>query len=188
LRRLTYQGADVYIDNLAAQINTPLLEQLSLTLFFDLTFTLVNLTQFILRTEGFESVVARINFTKDGPFIVAEQLERGNGKLSLHVHCNPLDWQIDSVTQVCRALGDVVYAMEELTLDIDEDVMPSNWKDTLDNMMWHELLLRFIGVKVLRINSLLALGLSPALHSVPGGLVLELLPRLHDLEVQLDID
>ena len=186
LRRLTFQGVDVYMDNLVAQINTPLLEQLSLTLLFDLTFTLVNLTQFILRTEGFECVVARINFTKDGPFIVAEQFGRGNGKLSLHVHCKPLDWQTDSVTQVCRALGDVVYAMEELTLDIDVDGMPYYWVDICDDMMWHELLLPFIGVKKLRFGSLLTFELSRALNSVTGGLVLELLPELQELELKLN--
>ena len=181
LRRLTFQGVDVYIDNLVAQINTPLLEQLSLTLFFDLTFTLVNLTQLILRTEGFECVVARINFTRDGPFIVAEQLGRGNGKLSLYIHCKPLDWQIDSVTQVCRALGDVVYAMEELRLGIDVYGMPFNWEDILDDMMWHELLLPFIGVKKLRFGSLLTFELSRALNSVTGGLAQELLPELREL-------
>ena len=186
LRRLTFQGVDVYINNLVAQINTPLLEQLSLTLFFDLTFALVNLIELILRTEGFECVFARINFTKDGPIIVAEQPERGNGTLSLHVHCKPLDWQLDSVTQVCRALGDVVSAMEELTLDIDVDGMPFNWVDTVDDVMWHELLLPFIGVKKLRFGSLLTFELSRALNSVTGGLALELLPELQELEIKLD--
>src|ERR1700743_3332026 len=57
-------GVDVYLDNLVAQINTPLLERLGLTLFFYLTFTLVNLTGFIHITEGFECLVAKIGFGK----------------------------------------------------------------------------------------------------------------------------
>ena len=183
LRRLTFQGVDVYINNLVAQINTPLLEQLRLTLFFDLAFTLVNLTEFILRTEGFECVVARIKFTKVGPFIVAKQLERGNETLGLRVHCKPLDWQIDSVTQVCRALGDVVYAIEGLMLDLDVDGMPLDWKDTLDGVMWHELLLPFIGVKKLTINSLLTSELAQALQPVAGELVPGLLPELQELHI-----
>jgi hypothetical protein len=69
---------------------------------------------------------------------------------------NPLDWQIDSATQVCSALGKVVSAVEELTLDLNADGMPSNWENTFDNMLWHELLLPFIGVKKLHIGRSLA--------------------------------
>jgi hypothetical protein len=51
--------------------------------------------------------------------------------------------------------------------------------------MWHLLLLPFIRVKKLRINSSLTSELSRALESVAGGLVLELLPELQELEVPL---
>jgi hypothetical protein len=188
LRRLTYRGVDVYIDNLVVQINTPLLERLSLTFFFDLTFTLVNLTEFIHRTEGFGDV-AQVIFHQYGASIDAGYYEpRGIGKLNLRVNCEPLDWQMDAATQVCNALGKVVSVVEELTLDLDEDGMPSNWENTLDNMLWHDLLLPFIGVKKLHIGSLLTLELSRALESVAGGLVLELLPELQNLGVQLEID
>jgi hypothetical protein len=76
--------------------------------------------------------------------------------------------------------------MEELTLDIDVDGMPYNWVDICDDMMWHELLLPFIGVKKLRFGSLLTFELSRALNSVTGGLVLELLPELQELELKLN--
>jgi hypothetical protein len=189
LRRLTFRGVDVYLDNLVAQINTPLLEQLSLTLLFDLTFTLMNLTKFIHRTEGFGCLVARVIFKKGGASIdMCHYEQRGNGKVSLHINCEPLDWQIDSATQVCSALGKVLSAVEELTLDFDADGMPSDWEDTLDNTLWHELLLPFVGVKKLHIGSSLTLELSEALQSDAGGLVLELLPELQELEVQLEID
>jgi hypothetical protein len=193
LRRLTYRGVDVYIDNLIAQINTPLLERLSLTLFFDLAFTLVNLTEFIHRTEGFGCLVAQVNFHEYGASIDASYYEpRGIGKLNLHVNCEPLEWQIDSATQVCIALGNVLSAVEELTIDLDECWMSSDWENSLtlalDSMVWHELLLPFIGVKKLHIGSLLTFELSQSLELVTGGLVLELLPELQNLEVHLEID
>src|SRR5260221_4427352 len=50
LKRLMFRGVAVYLENLVAQINAPLLEQLILSLFFELTFTLVSLTQFIHTT------------------------------------------------------------------------------------------------------------------------------------------
>ena len=184
LKQLTFRGVDVYLDNLVAQINTPDLERLSATLFFDLTFTLVNLTEFM---SGY--LVARVIFNKNGPFIDMGYYEQqGVGEHSLHVYCEPLDWQIDSITQVCGALSKVVSIIEELTLDLDVDGMPSNWEGTLDNTLWHELLLPFIGVKKLRIGASLAPELSRALGSVAEGLVLEFLPELQELEVQLEID
>ena len=186
LRRLTFRGVGVYLDNLVAQINTPRLELLNLVLSFELTFALVNLTEFVNRTERLGCLIAQVTFKKDGPFIDAEQ--RGVGQLSLRVICEPLDWQIDSVTQVCSALGKVLSAVEELTLDLDVDGMPSDWKDTLDNMLWHDLLRPFIGVKKLCIGSSLTLELSQALEQDAGGLVLELLPELQELDVQLEID
>ena len=189
LRRITFLGVDVYLDNLVAQINTPLLEQLTLTLFFDLAFTLANLTEFIHRTEGLGCLVARVAFNKDGASINVGHYEtRDIGKFSLRVNCEPLDWQIDSATLVCSALGKVLMTVEELTLDLDADEMPSDWEDALDSMLGYELLLPFIGVKKLHIGPLLTLELSQALHSVPGELVLELLPALQEFEVQLDID
>ena len=189
LRQLTFRGVDVYLDNLVAQIDTPLLERLNLTLFFDLTFTLVNLTEFIHRTEGLECLVTQVIFSKDGASIYAGSYEQsGVGQLSFHVSCEPLDWLIDSATQVCSALGDVLLAVQELTLDLDVDGMPSDWETTLDSTMWLELLLPFIGVKKLHIGSSLAREVSQALESDDGGLVSELLPDLQELEVQLEID
>ena len=189
LRRLTFLGVDVYLDNLVSQINTPLLERLSLTLFFDLAFTLANLTEFIHRTEGFGCLVARVTFNKDGASINVGQYETQDiGKFSLRINCEPLDWQIDSATQVCHALGKVLSTVEELGLGLDADEMPSDWEDALDNMLGFELLLPFIGVKKLHIGPSLTLELSQALNSVPGELVLELLPALQELEVQLEMD
>ena len=186
LRQLTFRGVDVYLDNFVAQINTPLLEQLSLTLFFDLTFTLANLIGFIHRTEGFECLVAQINFKRTGPSIdVGHYEQRGFGKLNLHVNCEPLDWQVDSVAQVCNALGKIISTVEELTIDLFTHQMPLDWQNTLDNMVWHELLLPFIGVKKLHIQPSLTLELSQALGSVSGGMVLEILPELQELEAEL---
>ena len=87
LRRLTFRGVGVYLDSVVAQINTPLLERLSLTLFFELEIIAlpVNLTKFIQRTgrERLGCLVARVMFNKGGASIYA-----GNYKEQ------PCDWQI----------------------------------------------------------------------------------------------
>ena len=195
LRRLTFRGVDIYLDNLVAQINAPVLERLSLTLFFDLTFTLVKLTEFIHRTEGFECLVAKVIFSEDGACIDAGHHKYDQpyfrpyiSKLSLNVYCEPLDWQIDSATQVCTALGNIVSVIEELTVDLNVASIQSGWEDTLDSMAWFELLLPFIGVKKLHIGFSLTFELPHALEKIAGGLVLELLPGLQEIEVQLEFD
>ena len=189
LKWLTFRGASVYLDNLAAQINTPLLEQLSLTLFFEVAFTFVNLAAFIHRIKGFRCLVSRVIFDKHSTSIdYYEHWDTGKSSLHVNINCQPLDWQIDSATQVCTALGNVLSTVEELVLDINVDGMPLDWQNILDNILWHELLLPFIKVKKLRIGSLLTLELSQALRSVAGELVLEILPELQELEVQLEVD
>ena len=188
LRRLTFRGVDTYLDNLAAQINTPLLERLILTLHFDITFTLVDLTEFIHRIKGFKWVVARVIFNKDGVCIDAGYTEpQVDGKPSFHVNvnCEPLDWQIDSATQVCSAIGKILSTIEDLTVDLHDFGMPSDWESALEDVPWHELLLPFIGVKKLCISSSLALELSQTLKSGAGGLIL---PELEELDVSLKID
>jgi hypothetical protein len=55
-------------------------------------------------------------------------------------------------------------------------------------MLWHELLLPFVGVKSLHIGSLLTVELSQALESVGGELVQGLLPELQELVVHPSID
>ena len=188
LRWLTFRGVDAYLDNLVAQVNAPLLERLSLTLYFDLTFTLVNLTDFIHRTEGFRWLVAQVIFNSDGVSIDVDYIEQqGVGKSSFHVNvnCEPVDWQIDSATQICSTLGGLLSTVQELTVDLRDFGMPSEWESTLEDVPWHELLLPFIGVKKLHIGSSLTLELSQALKSDFVGLVL---PELQELEVSLKTD
>ena len=188
VRRLTFRGADTYLDSLVAQISAPPLEQLTLTLHFDLTFSLVNLTGFIHRTEGFKLLIVRVVFNKDGVSIDAgynEQQDYGKSSFHVNVNCEPVDWQIDSATQICSALGNVLSTVEDLTVDLRDFGMPSDWESTLEDVQWQELLLPFIGVKKLHIGSSLTLGLSQALASGGGELVL---PELQELDVSLEID
>ena len=189
LKRLTFRGEDDYLDNLIARIDTPLLEQLSLTLLYDIAFTLVNLTKFIHRTKGIGCLVARVILNEDGASLHTSYYEAQDiGKLNLNVDCKSLDWTIHSIAQVCSALEKVLSSVGELTLDLDVDGMQSDWEITRDDKQWHELLLPFISVKKLRIGRSLTLELSRALESLTEGLVLKLLPELKELEVLHKID
>jgi hypothetical protein len=187
LKRLLFRGVGVYLENLVAQIEAPLLQRLTIALFFELTYNLEKLSQLVQTAEGLRCLPARVFFNSVGVSVVTSNGESQESRgLTLNVGCEPLDWQIDSATQVCGVLGPT--SVEELTLDLDGDGMPSNWENSLDSTLWHRLLRPFSGVKKLCIGSALTSELSEALKADAGGLVLSLLPGLQDLEVQFDID
>jgi len=180
LKRLMFQGVAVYLENLVAQINTPLLEQLIITLFFELSFTLVSLTHFIHTTGGIRCLSAKVLFKREGVSIVTNNL--GSGCFTINVDVKPLGWQIDAATQCCRALEQFLSAAEELTLNLDKGRMPSD--DSLDSMWWLGLLLPFSRVKKLQIDSSLTFEISDALDLDAAELDLNPLPELQTLEIQ----
>ena len=189
LKRLMFRGVAVYLENLVAQINAPLLEGLVVTLFFEFAFTLVSLTQLINTTGGLGCLSAKVLFKREGVCIVTNNGEPLNSQgLILSVNCDQLDWQIDAATQCCEALERCLSAVEELTLDLDEDGMPSGWDDSLDSILWHGLLLPFSSVKKLQIGSSLTFQLSEVLKSDTAELGPSFLPELQKLEVQLEVN
>ena len=192
LRRLTFRGVDVYLDNFVAQINAPLLERLTLKLFFSITFTLMNLNELVGRIERFEFPAAEISFSGFlGPFV---KIVAGHGELpglekfSLHISCGRLDWLFDSAAQVCGALTNVMSTVEDLEFVLHMDRMPSDWDNTRDDMLWNEILLPFLSVKKLRMFDPLTLDFSQVLESTTGGLDLELLPKLQKFDTVLQTD
>ena len=188
LKRFTFRGVVVYLENLIAQIYTPLLEQLDVTLLFQLTFALVNLNQFVHSIERLRCHSARVLFRRSCTSMVTSNGDpQDGGGLTISVICEPLDWQIDSTTQVCGALAQVLSSIEELTLDLEAGI-PFDGENGLDSTLWHGLLLPFGGVRRLHIDSALTSELSDALKHEAAGMVLELLPHLQDIEVQLEID
>ena len=189
LKRLMFRGVAVYLENLIAQINAPLLERLIVTLYFELAFTLVALTQFILATGGLRRLSAKVIFKRGGVCIVTSNGESlSSGGLVVNINCERLDWQIDAATECCGALENVLTAVEELTLNLDKNGTPSDWDDPLDSILWRGLLLQFSSVKKLLIGSSLAFELSAALESDAAELHSDLLPELRELEVQLEIN
>ena len=188
LRQLAFRGVTVYLEDLVSRISSPLLERCNITLFNQLNFTLPHLSHFIRTTETLRHPVANVIFNQEGvSFVVSSREEFNDGTFSLRVSCKPFDWQIDSATQFFSALVPVLSAAEELTLDFEEENLPSDWQDEVDGMVWHGLLWPFISVKKLSIGYPLASELSNAVESGDAGLVLGLLPELEELEAQVEL-
>jgi len=188
LRLLVFRGVSAYLENLITRINSPLLERFNITLFNQLTFTLPHLSHFTRTTEMLRHPAAKVVFNRGGvSFVVGSRSEPLGGTFNLRVSCKQFDWQIDSATQVCSELVQVLSAVEELTLDFEEENLPSDWQNAADVMMWHGLLWPFSGAKKLRIGYPFASELSNALESHDAGLILGLLPELEELEAQVEL-
>jgi hypothetical protein len=184
LRWLSFRGVVAYLEGLVSRISAPLLERFNVTLFYELTFTLPHLFEFIRKTEGFRHPIANVVFNGEAvAFVIGPRDQFIDGTFSLHISCKPFDWQIDSATQICSALAPVLSVVEQLTLECDGKSLPDDWQNEVDGIeAWHGILWPFSGVKILDIGHPLALEFSRGLESDNAGLIAVLLPELQELQ------
>jgi hypothetical protein len=177
LKQLTFQGVSAYLERLVAQIRSPLLECLSITLFGQVAFALPHLSHFVNMTERLKPHTTKVMFERDSVSVIMDR------NIVLSVLCKQLDWQVDCMAQICSALMPTLYGAEVLTLDFHGPRMPAEWQNgEIDGTTWHELLRSFIGVKVLDICYALSPELSRALQLGDAGRDPELLPHLQKLK------
>ncbi|KAH9017698.1 hypothetical protein EDB84DRAFT_1566716 [Lactarius hengduanensis] len=180
LRLLTFQGVSTYLERLVAQIRSPLLEQLNITLFNQIAFAFPHLSHFANITEGLKLPNAKVTFRRDAVSIITDHDSVGQYRFILRVMCKQLDWQIDCAAQICSALMPVLPSVEKLALDFHGEMIPTEFTNGgVDGTTWHELLRSFIWVKELHICGALAVELSRALQV--DVVELWLLPSLQEL-------
>ncbi|KAN0132853.1 hypothetical protein V8E53_009218 [Lactarius tabidus] len=191
LKILKFKGISAYLECLVAQIRTPLLKRLVITLFNQMTFTLRHLSHLANVTEKIKPDTAKVSFERNKVSVNMDDSTRLAGDdddedddehFSLAVTCKQLDWQIDCAAQICSALMPALSGVEKLTLHFHEKTLPTEWQNSeIDGTTWHELLRSFIGTKELHICDAFSKELSRALQmdeiwSDPG-----LLPGLQEL-------
>ena len=191
LKILTFQGVSAYLECLVAQIRAPRLEELDITFFNQIAFTLPHLLHLINVTEGLQLPSAKVFFEHNGVSITTtdHNIPWSGGRFLLLVKCKQLDWQIDCAAQICSALMPGLYSVEVLTLDFHEQIMPTEWQNgEIDGTTWHDLLRSFIGVKMLRICDSLSGELSRALRVDEIGSDPGLLPYLQEIESESEFN
>ena len=188
LKTLRFDGVGAYLESLVAQIRVPLLEQLYIELFNQIAFVLPNLFYLINSTKAFRLSGARVDFYHDGVCVSIGTVHyHGLGRIpfSLYVRCNPLDWQIDCVAQICYALIPKLSGVEKLTLLISYEEIPTEMRNgAIDSATWHDLLRIFIGVKKIDIDDALTEELSRALHVDEVGSNPSFLPNLQSIHAK----
>ncbi|KAF8259187.1 hypothetical protein EI94DRAFT_1790633 [Lactarius quietus] len=183
LKDLKFIGFSAGLECLVAQIRTPLLEWLAVTLFYQDSFELPHLIHFIKITEGLKALpTGEISFRYEGVFVSMDQhrTQWDIGQLILDVMCYRLGQQIFSAVQICRALIPVLSGVERLRLGLDFGKTMEGARE-IDSIMWHELLRPFTAAKELRISPELSEELSSALQEDDVGSDPGFLPDLQDL-------
>jgi hypothetical protein len=172
LKHFSYSGVSAYLECLVAQIRTPLLERLGITLFDQGAPELPHLSHFTSTIVGLKSPTAKVRFGLDAVSVITDHrdTQECDGRISLYVVGEQMDWQIDCATHICNALMHTLSGVEELKLVFHEETMSSEWEDgEIDDTAWHELLRVFVRVKELHVCAGLSQELSRALQADVGS-------------------
>jgi hypothetical protein len=184
LTYLAFQGVSAYLECFVAQIGTPRLERLDITLFNQAAFELLHLSHFTNTIEGLKFHTAKVSFGRDSVSVTMEdrKTRQHDGLFSLNLMGRQMDWQIDCAAQICSTLMPALFGVEELRLVFYENIMPMEWQNgVIDGTTWHRLLRAFAGVKELHICAALSQELSRALQVDDIGSDPGLLPSLQEI-------
>ncbi|KAI0253530.1 hypothetical protein BJV78DRAFT_183623 [Lactifluus subvellereus] len=190
LTQLIYRGVSAYVEALLMRIRTPLIEDVEITLFYQLTLGLPRTGAFLSQLETFRPSRARIDFSEVSTHVIVSAPQPTNSPdITLSVSCAQLDFQVSGMAQICNGLPGALLPVEDLTLGFHEGKMPEEWRDSVDPALWRALLTRFRRVGTLRVHVALAGDLERALRPQTdgaGGPLIEqgldvLLPDLHTL-------
>ena len=177
---LSFTGASEYLEDFVAQIDTPILNQLSVVFFLDLIFDIPRLRDFIDRIKCLGSFnQANVEFHRHkiklalGPPI----------RFELEIVCERADWQLSSMAQIFTQQLPLISRVENLEIHAGLSSSRSRWQDDpdMDPSQWLELFHPFVAVQTLYVSSLLVRPVATALQELTGGRVLEMLPALRDL-------
>ena len=184
LRWFVFQGVNAYLEAVVHRITTPRLEKLDIHFFFQLTFSVPCLLQFMSTAENLSFDSAEFNFGFSGEQVTVGAFPREEAKthaLSISVLCWHLDWQVSSVAQISNALGQIYSAVEHLTLAHWIHGRSSEEHNEVDRAEWGLLLRPFTSVKSLHVDEGVIKELSRGLRLNDGELPLDLLPKLQEL-------
>jgi len=180
LTSLSFQGVSEYLEDLISRIDTPVLGAVDVNFFMDLDFHIPQLNQRISRVERFGRPNQAVLLFGE---TVIEIQSRDQAILSLAINCDRLDYQVSSMTQLCRELSPYLSFVEKLDMTpLREALLPL--QDDMDSTQWLELFHPFIAVQSLWVTMELVPLVAPALQDLTGDRATEVLPALSDLHLE----
>ena len=173
-----FNGASEYLDDIVACIDTPRLDDLSITFLNEIEFDTPQLIQFISRTPAFQAFKgAHLRFENDYARINLPQSSR---VLSFEILCTDVRWQISSMGHVCTSCLPPFSTLEDLYISVRQDSR-SLLPDNTENTQWLELLRPFASVMNLYLSGQVLQRIVPALQELVGARTMEVLPTLQNI-------
>jgi hypothetical protein len=187
LEQLVYRGVSAYLESLLARIRTPVIQDIDITLFNQLTLWVPRICTFISDLEPFQPTTARIDFAQTSahillfvPSMALQSSESRSIDISLSVSCARLDFQVSAMAQICSCLSgtgtvsgaglayaNLVLPVEELMLGFHQNELSEEWRadeDVVDPSLWRTLLTPFRQTLTLRVHVALVADLEHALR------------------------
>lgn len=182
LTQLIFRGVSAYIEALLAQIRTPLIQDVDIMLFNQLTLRIPRTRAFIHDLESFRPTHVRIDFAQTSAYIIVSAPQPSESPdISLGVSCVSLDFQVSALSQISRGLFGTSPSVAALRLPVVEELMlgfhPGELpkgrldEDIVNPALWRALLSSFQHVRTLRVHATLVADLSRELQSANGTAV-----------------
>ena len=185
LTHLYFKGVTEYLEDLLAQVDVPLLEDIEITFLNQLIFDVLQLPKFICRTTKFTvldqaDVVLEANTIAIGVTLSQEAGIVDPTRFKLEISCRTLDWQLSSLAQVCNPAFSNLSTLERLNIH-DNQRSPPHCQDDMENIQWLKLFHPFTTIKNLYLSKEVARHVAPALQELTGQRVTEVLPALQNI-------
>jgi len=184
LTEFYFKGDSEYLENIVSRFDGPLLDKITIRFFNQLVFDTPLLRHFISRTEFAvpHRVVIYFHFSAIVLKVFPQAVTADHRWLKLEVSCEPPDWQLSFLAQICGSTP--VFSLSTLErLEINGSRF--SWPDYIENSQWLEFLHPFASVKHLVLNDELAHLIARAMQELTGERVTEVLPVLQNIFLPL---
>ena len=182
LTKLLFKGDSEYLDDLAARIDTPRLDNLSLTFFFQLNFDTPHLVQLISSTPRLqEPNEARVVLAFDaeiGLLWTSDDCKRLVMRILYDDDSGPKLWSTAQAYAMCLP---PLPTVEKLRVTNGYTDTEMKWKDDFENVEWLALLRPFTTVKSLYLSEEFQPDMAAVLQELVGDRTTEVLPSLRNI-------
>jgi hypothetical protein len=183
LIRFQFSGVGEYLEDFVARIDTPLLNDLGIRLFFNLIPDTPQLQAFIDRAERLKPLnQAEVNITPQNIQVVLGSFTGRPNALRLEILCNGLGWV--AKVQIYNQFSTFLSQVERLFISEIPQELEAGWQDDTDHTPWLELLIPFVSAESLHITESLGPHIAAALQGLTEENVTEVLPALRDMYLE----
>ncbi len=187
LTSFEFKGRSEYSEDFVARIDAPRLNNLKIIYFHQLDFDTSQLVRFVNRIPMFTAKEAHLVYI--GPvswtgLMSATRLSivptTGDGQFSVQITGTHLRWDLSSLSRFCTSFSPIISTLE-LFYIYDLYLPRTQYQDDDINRQWLDTLRPFIAANELYLSKSFTSHIAPALQSLVGERVTEVLPSLKNI-------